>query len=131
MTENLFLYVCTALIGAMNAWFLLVLHEFDFDGWSYNILSRILNFITLFGILLYFSATKPHLYYDIYMICIYIMNIIVLCIIKYYKRTVKTAMIIIILIPIMMILRIFGILPLRYLLWCIIDGLGGELILYR
>ena len=130
MTENLFLYVCTALIGAMNTWLLLVLHEFDFDGWSYNRLSRILNFITLFGILLYFSATKSHLYYDIYMICIYIMNIIVLCIFSYYKRTVKTAMIIIILIPIMMILRIFGILPLRYILWSVIDGLGGNMSLH-
>ena len=130
MTENLFLYVCTALIGAMNAWLLLVLHEFDFDGWSYNRLSRILNFITLFGILLYFSATKPHLYYDIYMICIYIMNIIVLCIFSYYKRTVKTGMIIIIIIPVMIILRMCGILPLRYILWSVIDGLGGNMSLH-
>lgn len=130
MNENIFLYVCTALIGAMNAWLIIVFHEFDLDSWSYNPASRILNSITLFGVLFYFSATKQSIYYDIYMICIYIMNIIVLCIFSYYKRTVKTAKIIIILIPIMMILRIFGILPLRYILWCIIDGLGAEMSLY-
>ena len=130
MTENLFLYVFTAVIGAMNTWLIIVFHEFDFDSWSYNPASRILNSITLFGVLFYFSATKQSIYYDIYMICIYIMNIIVLCIIKYYKRSVKIAMIIIILIPIMMILRIFGILPLRYILWSVIDGLGGNMILH-
>jgi len=130
MTENLFLYVFTAVIGAMNTWLIIVFHEFDFDSWSYNPASRILNSITLFGVLFYFSATKQSIYYDIYMICIYIMNIIVLCIIKYYKRSVKIAMIIIILIPIMMILRIFGILPLRYILWSVIDGLGGNMSLH-
>ena len=130
MNENIFLYVCTALIGAMNAWLIIVFHEFDFDSWSYNPASRILNSITLFGVLFYFSATKQSIYYDIYMICIYIMNIIVLCIFSYYKRTVKTAIIIIILIPIMMILRIFGILPLRYILWSVIDGLGGNMSLH-
>ena len=57
------------------------------------------------------------------------MNIIVLCIFSYYKRTVKTGMIIIIIIPVMIILRMCGILPLRYLLWVIIDGLGGDMIL--
>ena len=130
MNENIFLYVCTALIGAMNAWLIIVFHEFDLDSWSYNPASRILNSITLFGVLFYFSATKQSIYYDIYMICIYIMNIIVLCIFSYYKRTVKTAIIIIILIPIMMILRIFGILPLRYILWSVIDGLGGNMSLH-
>ena len=130
MTENLFLYVFTAVIGAMNTWLIIVFHEFDFDSWSYNPASRILNSITLFGVLFYFSATKQSIYYDIYMICIYIMNIIVLCIIKYYKRSVKIAMIIIILIPIMRILRIFGILPLRYILWSVIDGLGGNMSLH-
>ena len=70
MTEHLFLYVFTAVIGAMNAWLLLVLHEFDFDSWSYNIASRILNSITLLGVLFYFSATKLNFNYDIYMICI-------------------------------------------------------------
>lgn len=129
MTEHLFLYVFTAVIGAMNTWLLLVFHEFDFDSWSYNIASRILNSITLLGVLFYFSATKPNYNYDIYMICIYIMNIIVLAIIKYYKRSMKIGMVIVILIPIMILLRLFGILPLRYLLWCIIDGFGGELIL--
>ena len=129
MTEHLFLYVFTAVIGAMNTWLLLVFHEFDFNSWSYNPVSRILNISTLFGVLFYCTATKPNFNYDMYILCIYIMNIIVLCIFSYYKRTVKITMIIIILIPIMMILRMFGILPLRYLLWCIIDGLGGELIL--
>ena len=129
MTENLFLYVFTAVIGAMNTWLITVFHEFDFDSWSYNPASRILNSITLFGVLFYFSATKQSIYYDIYMICIYIMNIIVLCIFSYYKRTVKTGMIIIIIIPVMIILRMCGILSLRYLLWVIIDGLGGDMIL--
>ena len=78
MTEHLFLYVFTAVIGAMNTWLLLVFHEFDFDSWSYNIASRILNSITLLGVLFYFSATKLNFNYDIYMICIYIINIVVL-----------------------------------------------------
>ena len=129
MTEYLFIYTFTAAIGAMNAWLLLVFHEFDFDGWSYNKLSRILNVMTLLGVLFYFSATKPNYNYDIYMICIYIMNIIVLSIIKYYKRSMKIGVMLIIIIPIMIILRWFGILPLRYLLWVIIDGLGGDMIL--
>ena len=128
MTEHLFLYTFTAVIGAMNAWLLLVFHEFDFDSWSYNPASRILNVMTLFGVLFYFSATKPNFNYDIYMICIYIINIIVLAIIKYYKRSMKIGMVIVILIPIMILLRLFGILPLRYLLWCIIDGLGGTML---
>lgn len=127
MTEHLFLYTFTAVIGAMNAWLLLVFHEFDFDSWSYNPASRILNVMTLFGVLFYFSATKPNFNYDIYMICIYIINIIVLAIIKYYKRSMKIGMVIVMLIPIMILLRLFGILPLRYLLWCIIDGLGGTI----
>ena len=129
MTENLFLYVFTAVIGAMNTWLIIVFHEFDFDSWSYNPASRILNSITLFGVLFYFSATKQSIYYDIYMICIYIMNIIVLCIFLYYKRTMKIGMNIATIIPILMLLRWFGILPLRYLLWVIIDGLGGDMIL--
>ena len=129
MTENLFLYVFTAVIGAMNTWLIIVFHEFDLDSWSYNPASRILNSITLFGVLFYFSATKQSIYYDIYMICIYIMNIIVLCIFLYYKRTMKIGMNIATIIPILMLLRWFGILPLRYLLWVIIDGLGGDMIL--
>ena len=128
MTEHLFLYTFTAVIGAMNAWLLLVFHEFDFDSWNYNPASRILNVMTLFGVLFYFLATKPNFNYDIYMICIYIINIIVLAIIKYYKRSMKIGMVIVILIPIMILLRLFGILPLRYLLWCIIDGLGGTML---
>ena len=130
MTENLFLYVFTGVIGAMNAWLLLFIHQFDFDSWSYNIASRILNIITLFGVLFYFSATKQSIYYDIYMLCIYIMNIIVLGIFSYYKRTVKIGMMVAMFIPIMMLLRWFGILLLRYLLWCIIDGLGGDMSLF-
>lgn len=127
MTEHLFLYVFTAVIGAMNTWLLLVFHEFDFDSWSYNIASRILNSITLLGVLFYFSATKLNFNYDIYMICIYIINIVVLFIFSYYKRTMKIGMIVAMFIPIMILLRLFGILPLRYLLWCIIDGLGGTI----
>lgn len=130
MTEHLFLYVFTAVIGAMNTWLLLVFHEFDFDSWSYNIASRILNSITLLGVLFYFSATKLNFNYDIYMICIYIINIVVLFIFSYYKRTVKTGMIIIIIIPVMIILRMCGILPLRYILFCVIDGLGGNMSLH-
>ena len=127
MTEHLFLYVFTAVIGAMNTWLLLVFHEFDFDSWSYNIASRILNSITLLGVLFYFSATKLNFNYDIYMICIYIINIVVLFIFSYYKRNMKIGMIVAMLIPIMILLRLFGILPLRYLSWCIIDGLGGTI----
>lgn len=130
MTEHLFLYVFTAVIGAMNAWILLVLHEFDFDSWSYNIASRILNSITLLGVLFYFSATKLNFNYDIYMICIYIINIVVLFIFSYYKRNMKIGMIIIIIIPVMIILRMYGILPLRYILWSVIDGLGGNMSLH-
>lgn len=130
MTEYLFIYTWTAVIGAMNAWLLLVFHEFDFDSWSYNPVSRILNISTLFGVLFYFSATKPNFNYDIYMICIYIMNIIVLSIIKYYKRSMKIGVILTIIIPIMFILRMCGILPLRYLLWVIIDGFGGDMSLH-
>lgn len=130
MTEHLFLYVFTAVIGAMNAWLLLVLHEFDFDSWSYNIASRILNSITLLGVLFYFSATKLNFNYDIYMICIYIINIVVLFIFSYYKRNMKIGMIIIIIIPVMIILRMYGILPLRYILWSVIDGLGGNMSLH-
>ena len=130
MTEHLFLYVFTVVIGAMNAWLLLVLHEFDFDSWSYNIASRILNSITLLGVLFYFSATKLNFNYDIYMICIYIINIVVLFIFSYYKRNMKIGMIIIIIIPVMIILRMYGILPLRYILWSVIDGLGGNMSLH-
>ena len=130
MTEHLCLYVFTAVIGAMNAWLLLVLHEFDFDSWSYNIASRILNSITLLGVLFYFSATKLNFNYDIYMICIYIINIVVLFIFSYYKRNMKIGMIIIIIIPVMIILRMYGILPLRYILWSVIDGLGGNMSLH-
>lgn len=129
MTEHLFLYTFTAVIGAMNTWLLLVFHELDFDSWSYNIASRILNSITLLGVLFYFSATKLNFNYDIYMICIYIINIVVLFIFSYYKRTMKIGMNIATIIPILMLLRWFGILPLRYLLWVIIDGLGGDMIL--
>ena len=130
MTEHLFLYVFTAVIGAMNTWLLLVFHEFDFDSWSYNIASRILNSITLLGVLFYFSATKLNFNYDIYMICIYIINIVVLFIFSYYKRNMKIGMIIIIIIPVMIILRMYGILPLRYILWSVIDGLGGNMSLH-
>ena len=119
MTEHLFLYVFTAVIGAMNTWLLVVFHEFDFDSWSYNIASRILNSITLLGVLFYFSATKLNFNYDI--------NIVVLFIFSYYKRNMRIGMIVAMLIPIMILLRLFGILPLRYLLWCIIDGLGGTI----
>lgn len=128
MTENIFLYVFTGVIGAMNAWLLLVFHEFDFDSWSYNPASRILNVMTLFGVLFYFSATKPNFNYDIYMICIYIINIIVLAIIKYYKRSMKIGVMLTMIIPIMFLFRILGVLPLRYLLYTIIDGLGGTML---
>ena len=107
MTEHLFLYVFTAVIGAMNTWLLLVFHEFDFNSWSYNPVSRILNISTLFGVLFYFTATKPNFNYDMYILCIYIMNIIVLCIFSYYKRTVKIGIIVAILIPMMFILRFY------------------------
>ena len=125
MTENLFLYVWVGVIGGLN--FLLFLgYGMNIEEWAKDTIARIINTITLFGILFYFSATKVSKQYDPVLIFIYLLNIFVLLLLGADNKS-KLAIVITILIPIMIVLRFFGILPLRYLLWCIIDGLGGEL----
>ena len=127
MTENLFLYVWVGVIGGLN--FLLFLgYGMNIEEWAKDMIARIISTITLFGILFYFSATKVSKQYDPVLIFIYLLNIFVLLLLGANNKS-KVAIVITIIIPIMMILRMFGIMPLRYLLWVIIDGLGGDMIL--
>ena len=129
MTENLFLYVWIGVIGGLN--FLLFLgHGMNLEEWAKDTIARIINTITLFGVLFYFSATRVSKQYDPVLIGIYLLNILVLMILIGANNKSKVAIVITIIIPIMMILRMFGIMPLRYLLWCIIDGLGGDMSLF-
>lgn len=128
MTENLFLYVWVGVIGALN--FLLFLgYGMNLEEWAKDTIARIINTITLFGVLFYFSATKVSKQYDPAILGIYILNIVVLMLLLGVNNKSKLAIVITILIPIMIVLRFFGIMPLRYLLWCIIDGLGGTMLL--
>ena len=101
----------------------------NLEEWSKDTIARIINTITLFGVLFYFSATRVSKQYDPVIIGIYLLNIFVLLLLGANNKS-KVAIVITIVIPIMMILRMFGIMPLRYLLWCIIDGLGGYMSLY-
>lgn len=127
-TENLFLYTWIGVIGGLN--FLLFLgYRMNLEEWSKDTIARIINTITLFGVLFYFSATRVSKQYDPVIIGIYLLNIFVLLLLGANNKS-KVAIVITIVIPIMMILRMFGIMPLRYLLWCIIDGLGGYMSLY-
>ena len=129
MTENLFLYVWVGVIGGLN--FLLFLgHGMNFGEWSKDSIARIINTITLFGVLFYFSATKVSKQYDPVLIGIYLLNILVLMILIGAENKSKLAILITIIIPMMIVLRFFGILPLRYILWCVIDGLGGNMSLH-
>ena len=128
MTQNLFLYVWVGVIGALN--FLLFLgYGMNLEEWAKDTIARIINTITLFGVLFYFSATKVSKQYDPAILGIYILNIVVLMLLLGVNNKSKLAIVITILIPIMIVLRFFGIMPLRYLLWCIIDGLGGTMLL--
>lgn len=128
-TENLFLYAWIGAIGGLN-FLLFVFYEMDLELWAEDIISRWINTITLMGIMFYFSATRVSKQYDPVLIGIYLLNILVLMILIGAGNKSKVAIVITIIIPIMMILRMFGIMPLRYLLWCIIDGLGGDMSLF-
>lgn len=129
MTENLFLYAWIGVIGGLN-FLLFVFYEMDLELWSEDMIARIINTITLFGVLFYFSATRVSKQYDPVLIGIYLLNILVLMILIGAENKSKLAILIAIIIPIMMILRMFGIMPLRYLLYTIIDGLGGNMSLF-
>ena len=129
MTENLFLYVWVGVIGGLN--FLLFLgYGMNIKEWAKDTIARIINTITLFGVLFYFSATKESKQYDPVLIFIYLLNILVLMILIEAENKSKLAILITIIIPMMIVLRFFGILPLRYILWCVIDGLGGNMSLH-
>jgi hypothetical protein len=127
-TENLFLYAWIGVIGGLN-FLLFVGYGMNLEEWAKDTIARIINTITLFGVLFYFSATRVSKQYDPVVIGIYLLNIFVLLLLGANNKS-KVAIVITIVIPIMMILRMFGIMPLRYLLWCIIDGLGGDMSLY-
>ena len=127
-TENLFLYAWIGVIGGLN-FLLFVGYGMNLEEWAKDTIARIINTITLFGVLFYFSATRVSKQYDPVVIGIYLLNIFVLLLLRANNKS-KVAIVITIVIPIMMILRMFGIMPLRYLLWCIIDGLGGDMSLY-
>ena len=127
-TENLFLYAWMGVIGGLN-FLLFVGYGMNLEEWAKDTIARIINTITLFGVLFYFSATRVSKQYDPVVIGIYLLNIFVLLLLGANNKS-KVAIVITIVIPIMMILRMFGIMPLRYLLWCIIDGLGGDMSLY-
>lgn len=127
-TENLFLYAWIGVIGGLN-FLLFVGYGMNLELWAEDIISRWINTITLTGIMFYFSATRVSMY-DPVLIGIYILNIVVLMLLLGANNKSKVAIVITIVIPIMMILRMFGIMPLRYLLWCIIDCLGGEMSLF-
>lgn len=127
-TENLFLYAWIGVIGGLN-FLLFVGYGMNLEEWAKDTIARIINTITLFGVLFYFSATRVSKQYDPVVIGIYLLNIFVLLLLGANNKS-KLAIVITIVIPIMMILRMFGIMPLRYLLWCIIDGLGGDMSLY-
>lgn len=129
MTENLFLYAWIGAIGGLN-FLLFVFYEMDLESWAKDIISRWINTITLMGVMFYFSATRISKQYDPVLIGIYILNIFALSLLLGANNKSKVAIAITIVIPIMMILRMFGIMPLRYLLWCIIDGLGGDMSLF-
>ena len=126
MTENLFLYVWVGVIGGLN-FLLFVFYEMDLELWAEDIISRWINTITLIGVMFYFSATRVSKQYDPVLIGIYLLNILVLMILIGANNKSKVAILITIIIPMMIVLRFFGILPLRYILWCIIDGLGGDM----
>ena len=129
MTENLFLYAWIGGIWGLN-FLLFVFYEMDLGLWSEDIISRWINTITLMGVMFYFSATRASKQYDPVLIGIYLLNIFVLILLLGAGNKSKVAIVITVGIPIMMILRMFGIMPLRYLLWCIIDGLGGNMSLF-
>ena len=128
-TENLFLYTWIGVIGGLN-FLLFVFYEMDLELWAEDIISRWINTITLMGIMFYFSATRVSKQYDPVLIGIYILNIVVLMLLLGANNKSKVAILITIIIPMMIVLRFFGILPLRYILWCIIDGLGGDMSLF-
>ena len=121
-TENLFLYAWIGVIGGLN-FLLFVFYEMDLELWAEDIISRWINTITLMGIMFYFSATRVSKQYDPVLI-------VVLMLLLGANNKSKVAIVITTIIPIMMILRMFGIMPLRYLLWCIIDSLGGDMSLF-
>ena len=127
-TENLFLYAWIGVIGGLN-FLLFVGYGMNLEEWAKDTIARIINNITLFGVLFYFSATRVSKQYDPVVIGIYLLNIFVLLLLGANNKS-KVAIVITIVIPIMMILRMFGIMPLRYLLWCIIDSLGGDMSLF-
>jgi hypothetical protein len=102
----------------------------DLELWAEDIISRWINTITLIGVMFYFSATRVSKQYDPVLIGIYLLNILVLMILIGANNKSKVAILITIIIPMMIVLRFFGILPLRYILWCIIDGLGGDMSLF-
>ena len=111
-TENLFLYAWIGVIGGLN-FLLFVFYEMDLELWAEDIISRWINTITLMGIMFYFSATRVSKQYDPVLIGIYILNIVVLMLLLGANNKSKVAIVITIIIPIMMILRMFGIMPLR------------------
>lgn len=128
-TENLFLYAWIGVIGGLN--FLLFLgYGMNLEEWAKDTIARIINTITLFGVLFYFSATRVSKQYDPVVIGIYLLNILVLMILIGAENKSKLAILISIIIPMMIVLRFFGILPLRYILWCIIDSIGGDMSLF-
>lgn len=128
-TENLFLYAWIGVIGGLN-FLLFVGYGMNLELWTEDIISRWINTITLMGIMFYFSATRVSKQYDPVVISIYLLNIVVLMLLLGANNKSKVAIVITTIIPIMMILRMFGIMPLRYLLWCIIDSLGGDMSLF-
>lgn len=128
-TENLFLYAWIGVIGGLN-FLLFVFYEMDLELWAEDIISRWINTITLIGVMFYFSATRISKQYDPVLIGIYLLNILVLMILIGAENKSKLAILISIIIPMMIVLRFFGILPLRYILWCIIDSIGGDMSLF-
>ena len=128
-TENFFLYAWIGVIGGLN-FLLFVGYGMNLELWTEDIISRWINTITLMGIMFYFSATRVSKQYDPVVISIYLLNIVVLMLLLGANNKSKVAIVITTIIPIMMILRMFGIMPLRYLLWCIIDSLGGDMSLF-
>ena len=128
-TENLFLYAWIGVIGGLN-FLLFVFYEMDLELWAEDIISRWINTITLIGVMFYFSATRISKQYDPVLIGIYLLNILVLMILIGAENKSKLAILISIIIPMMIVLRFFGILPLRYILGCIVDSIGGDMSLF-
>lgn len=125
-TDILFTYLLAVLPFFSNLWILIVLYKFDIESWIQDMISPILYLVTLMGTLLYYTSTYYDWQGDVYLGVLMVINIIMFLLYEDLKKS-KIRQLLLILIFLGIVLRLFNILPLRYLLYTIIDGLGGTI----